>query len=46
MPISGEIKEIVACENLRCPDCAKEYHQRLEGFWMENGDGNGYDIVG
>ena len=18
-----------------CPDCAKEYHQRLEGFWKE-----------
>ena len=36
MPISGEIKEIVACENLRCPDCAKEYHQRLEGFWTDD----------
>ena len=29
-----------------CPDCAKEYHQRLKGFWKENGDGNGSDIVG
>lgn len=27
--------EIWEGKNL-CPDCAKEYHHRLEGFWKEN----------
>lgn len=26
--------EILGWKNL-CPDCAKEHHQRLEGFWKE-----------
>lgn len=26
--------EIWEGKNL-CPDCAKEYHQRIEGFWKE-----------
>lgn len=29
--------EIWEWKNL-CPDCAKEYHMRLAGFWKEKGD--------
>lgn len=31
MPISEEIKEIVACENLRCPECGKKVVSAIIG---------------